>query len=187
MKLAIFFCVLCMFAVYSAQSASLFRWVDNDGKVHYTEQPPSPALAKKVEEKAIGTPPADNDQLPYASRLAAKNFPVTLYNSGCGDDCTKAREHLTKRGVPFSEKDAGTAEVQAELKKLIGTPVVPVLAVGTVTRLKGYKSDDWNTALDEAGYPKSAPYASPKPKEPVKTDAKGEQKPAKPSDESKKP
>ena len=176
MKLAVFFCLFCMFAVYSAQSASLYRWVDTDGKVHYTEQPPPPSAARKVEKKTIGTPPADDGQLPYASRLAAKNFPVTLYITDCGNACTKAREHLTKRGVPFNEKDAGTPEVQAELKKLIGALEVPVLAVGTITRLKGYDPAAWNAALDEAGYPKSAPFLRPKPKQPVPTGS--EQKPA---------
>lgn len=176
MKLAVFFCMLCMFAVYSAQSASLYRWMDLDGKVHYSEQPPPPSAARKVEEKTLGTPPADDVRLPYATRLAAKNFPVTLYNSGCGDACAKAREHLTQRGVPFNEKDAGTPEVQAELKKLIGTLEVPVLAVGTVTRLKGYNPGAWNAALDEAGYPKSAPFPRPKPKQPAPT--RSEQKPA---------
>ena len=175
MKLAVFFCIFCMFAVYSAQSASLYRWVDNEGKVHYSEQPPPPAAARKVEEKTLGTAPGDDGPLPYASRLAAKNFPVTLYNSECGEACTKAHEHLTKRGVPFSEKNAGTAEVQAELKKLIGSLAVPVLAVGTVTRLKGYDAGAWNAALDEAGYPKSAPFMMPKPKQPAP--AKSEQKP----------
>ncbi len=177
MKLAVFFCIFCMFAVYSAQSASLYRWVDTDGKVHYSEQPPPPSAARKVEEKTIGTPPSDDVQLPYASRLAAKNFPVTLYNSGCGEACAKAREHLTQRGVPFNEKDAGMPDVQAELKKLIGALEVPVLAVGTVTRLKGYEPGAWNAALDEAGYPKSVPFLRPKSKEPVKADAKDGQKP----------
>jgi len=178
MKLAVFFCLFCMFAVYSAQSAPLYRWVDTDGKVHYTEQPPSPSVAIKVEEKTLGTPPSDTVQLPYASRLAARNFPVTLYNSECGEACTKAREHLTQRGIPFNEKDAGTPEIQAELKKLIGALGVPVLAIGTVTRLKGYEAGAWNAALDEAGYPKSAPFLKPKAKEPIKADAKGAQKPA---------
>jgi glutaredoxin len=108
--------------------------------------------------------------------LAAKNFPVTLYITDCGNACTKAREHLTKRGVPFNEKDAGTPEVQTELKKLIGALEVPVLAVGTITRLKGYDPAAWNAALDEAGYPKSAPFLRPKPKQPVPTGS--EQKPA---------
>lgn len=175
MKLAVLFCILCMFAVFSAQSASLYRWVDADGKVHYTDQPP-PASARQIEEKKLGSRPTDEAQLPYATRLAMKNFPVTLYNSDCGEVCTMARDHLVKRGIPFSEKDAGTLEVRAELKKLIGAVEVPVLAVGKVTRLKGYDAAAWDAALDEAGYPKSAPAGKPKP---AQADGKGgEQKPA---------
>lgn len=185
MKLAVFFCIFCMFAVYSAQSASLYRWVDKDGKVHYTEQPPPPSSAMKIEEKDIGSPPTDTDPLPYATRLAAKNFPVTLYNSECGDACAKAREHLTKRGIPFNEKDAGTPEVQVELKKLIGALEVPVLAVGAGTRLKGYEADAWNVALDQAGYPKSAPYLKPKPKPSAKGDVKVDKTTANGNSESK--
>jgi len=41
MKLAVLFCFLCMFAVYSAQSASLYRWTDSEGRVQYSEQPPA--------------------------------------------------------------------------------------------------------------------------------------------------
>lgn len=175
MKLAVLFCLFCMFAVYSAQSASLYRWVDADGKVHYADQPP-PSSARKVEEKTMGSRPADDGRLPYATRLAAKNFPVTLYISGCGELCAAAREHLAKRGIPFSEKDADAPEVQEELKKLIGGLEVPALAVGKTTRLKGYEAGAWDAALDEAGYPRNAPAATPRPKAPAST--KGEQKPA---------
>ncbi|MCE5181969.1 MAG: glutaredoxin family protein [Betaproteobacteria bacterium] len=175
MKLAVFFCIFCMFAVYSAQSAPLYRWVDSSGKVHYTDQPP-PASAKEVEEKNLNVPPPDNDSLPYASRMAAKNFPVTLYNSGCGVACTNARDHLIKRGIPFNEKDAGAPEVQEELKALIGNVEVPVLAVGKITRLKGYETSAWDAALDEAGYPKSAPALKLKPKAPAKAETKGDEK-----------
>ncbi|HUW49435.1 MAG TPA: glutaredoxin family protein [Sulfuricella sp.] len=172
MKLAVLFCIFCMFAVYSAQSAPLYRWVDAEGKVHYTDQPP-PASARKIEEKQLNVQPPDNDSLPYAIRMAAKNFPVTLYNSGCGEACTSAREHLIKRGIPFSEKDAGTPDVQTELKKLVGSVEVPVLAVGRIIRLKGYEASAWDAALDEAGYPRSAPALKLKPNAPAKTEAKG--------------
>lgn len=178
MKLAVFFCIFCMFAVYSAQSAPLYRWVDAEGKVHYTDQPP-PASAKEVEQKQLSVQQPDDVQLPYASRVAAKNFPVTLYNSGCGEACTKARDHLTRRGIPFSEKDAGTPDVQAEMKKRVGGVEVPVLAIGTSARLKGYETSAWDAALDEAGYPKSAPAPKPKPRTTKNPEAKsGQQNPA---------
>lgn len=173
MKLAVFFCIFCMFAVYSAQSASLYRWVDADGKVHYTDQPPPPNTAKKIEEKEIHTRSADDGQRPYATRVAAKNFQVTLFNSDCGEVCAKARAHLAARGIPFGEKNASSPEVAEELRKLVGSLVVPVLAVGSVIRLKGYEASAWDAALDEAGYPRSAPAIGSKQKAPVPAEAKG--------------
>jgi len=178
MKLAVFFCIFCMFAVYSAQSASLYRWVDADGKVHYTDQPPPPNAAKRVEEKKIHTRSADDVQLPYATRLAAKNFPVTLFNSDCGEVCTKARAHLAARGIPFGEKNASSPEVAEELRKLVGGLVVPVLVVGRAIRLKGYEAAAWDAALDEAGYPRSAPAVGAKQKAPAPAEAKGGQQSA---------
>ncbi len=162
MKLAVLFCLVCMFAVYSAQSATLYRWVDADGKVHFTDQPPPPAAAKQVEARRTGSRPAADAQQSYATRLAAKNFPVVLYNSSCGEACTKAREHLVKRGIPFSEKDASTPVANAELTKLVGNATVPTLAIGQATQLKGYEAAAWEAALDDAGYPRNAaPRARP--------------------------
>ena len=84
---------------------------------------------------------------------AVKNFPVTLWMYDCGEPCTQARSHLARRGVPYTERNA-QKEAEA-LKKLTGSIDVPVLIVGT-TRLKGYLDTEWDAALDNAGYPKSA-------------------------------
>lgn len=156
MKLAVLFCFLCMFAVYSAQSASLYRWTDSEGRVQYSEQPP-PADARNVEVKPMmeSGAPQQTASLPYATRKAAANFPVTLYNGDCGEGCSQARAYLTKRGIPFSEKAASTPEVQAELRKLVGGLTVPVLVVGSSEPLKGFEAGRWDVALDAAGYPKN--------------------------------
>jgi glutaredoxin len=156
MKLAIILCFLCMFAAYAAQSASLYRWVDAQGNVHYTDQPP-PAGAKEVEEKKVTTAPPEDAPLPYATRTAARNFPVTLFNSPCGEVCAKAREHLTRRGIPFTEKDAGLPENADALRKVAGSVEVPVLVIGRTAPLKGYEPGQWDIALDAAGYPRGNP------------------------------
>jgi glutaredoxin len=86
-----------------------------------------------------------------------KNFPVTLYNSKCGEPCINAIELLTNRGIPFSKKSPENNPADAEaLKKAVGGElVVPVLIVGNDI-LKGFEKGSWNSALDLAGYPKSS-------------------------------
>jgi glutaredoxin len=151
-----------------AVAGKLYKWVDKNGEVHYTDQPP-PAEAESSERKKFGDQPADAP-VPYALQQALKNFPVTLYNADkCGDPCSKASALLSQRGVPFTEKNAQDAAVGEELKGLTGGKLeVPVMKLGTQV-VRGYEEGSWNIALDAAGYPKSAsgpvraPVAAPKP------------------------
>ncbi|MDO8292170.1 MAG: hypothetical protein Q7T29_04830, partial [Gallionella sp.] len=47
---------------------------------------------------------APAEDLPYETRRAQQNFPVTLYVAeNCTEYCDQARELLIKRGIPFSE------------------------------------------------------------------------------------
>ncbi len=55
-----------------------YRWVDRDGRVHYTQTPPPPD-ARNVQRKSFRGGGVDVSSLPYATQVAAKNFPVTLY------------------------------------------------------------------------------------------------------------
>ena len=148
-------------AVFAAQ---LYRWVDEKGNVEWRDTPP-PASAKKVEQRKVGGGTVPGPQLPFSVQQAVKNFPVTLWTTDCGDACSKARAHLARRGVPHDEKDP-RADFE-NFKKLAGGAEVPVLFVGS-NRLKGYLESDWDSALDTAGYPRTAlvkpqPKAQPKP------------------------
>lgn len=141
----------------------LYKWTDKDGNVHYTDQPP-PAEAKASERKTFGDR-APESTLPYSLQKAVKDFPVTLYTSDCGDPCTRASAALTKRGVPFTEKNPRDPAAAEELKALTGGKIeIPVMKVGSQV-LRGYEEDSWKNALDVAGYPTSSllPVATSKP------------------------
>ena len=147
-------------AVFAAQ---LYRWVDEKGNVEWRDTPPpSSAPAKKIEQRKVGGSVVPAAELPYSVQLAARNFPVTLWVTDCGDACNRARAHLDRRGVPHTEKDPRSDF--ENFKKLTGSAEVPVVFVGS-TRLKGYLESDWDAALDRAGYPRTA-LVKPQPKRP---------------------
>lgn len=136
-------------------AGTTYKWVDEHGRVHYSDQPPPPN-AKKVEEKKAGANTIETSELPYALREAVRKHPVTLYTSACGEPCEKARELLKTRGVPYSEKNPEKPELSEELKKLTGALEVPVLQVGQSKVLKGFEQGQWHRELDAAGYPKTS-------------------------------
>lgn len=146
--------LLCSTAV----AAQAYRWVDKDGKVHYTQTPPPPAQATSVQKRSTGGNVVESGaQLPYATQQAAKAHPVTLYTAEvCADPCRDARTLLAQRGVPFREVAVADDASRAELKRVSGGNEVPVLVIGKQVT-KGYLADTWHTALDSAGYPRSGP------------------------------
>lgn len=145
----------------SAQADGLYRWVDKSGKVHYGDVPA--ADAADVEKKKFGAAPTvDVDDLPYATRRAKQNFPVTLYTAeNCIDPCKQAREFLNKRGVPFTENVLHTQKEYDAFKQLSSSESVPTLALGKIW-FKGFQAEQWGGGLDTAGYSQS-PSRQPQP------------------------
>jgi glutaredoxin len=159
----------------SAQAGQLYRWTDEEGRVHYTDQPP-PKTAKTAEVKKLGDRPPDPN-MPYPLKQAIKNYPVTLYNIDCGDVCTKASALLNKRGVPYTDRNAREDQAREALGKLTdGKLEVPTLVIGKQV-LRGFEEGAWQAALDAAGYPRTGILP---PREPTKQ-AQAPAAPAKPA------
>jgi glutaredoxin len=154
-------CALASLAA-TAHAAQLYRWVDERGNVEWRDTPP-PATAKKVEQRTVTTSTIPTSELPYSLQQAVKNFPVTLWTTDCGELCDRARGHLRRRGVPHTERDP-QSDFEA-FKKAGGGSEVPLLFVGN-SRLRGYQENEWDSALDVAGYPKTA-LVTVKPKPPA--------------------
>jgi len=140
----------------SVQAGELYRSIDAQGKVHYSDRP-LPGT-DDVELLHLSQPPAPDASLPYETQRAMQYFPVTLYVSAdCGSPCQLAREFLLQRGIPFSEKQLTTQEDLEAFRKLSGGDSIPAATVGR-TWLRGFLASDWNQELDVAGYPRNAPY-----------------------------
>lgn len=146
---------------------ALYKVVGPDGKVTYTDRPPT-ADQGKVVAPAGGSEDsgAGNAALPYALRTAAAKFPVVLYTTANCEPCDRGRDLLRTRGIPFRER---TAQTQADLDawvRLVGSQQAPALSVGGQV-LRGLQVDAWHNYLDAAGYPREsrlpANYSAPAP------------------------
>jgi len=144
----------CAFAL-SAQT--MYRYVDPTGRIVYSDQPPPPA-AKGVEAKRLPQNVIETDPVPFTTKEAAEKFPVTLYTFDC-DVCKQAEALLVKRGVPFTSVIVSDEEGAAKLKALRGKQSAPVLQVGEKQIVTGFNASRWQSVLDDAGYPKTAPPA----------------------------
>jgi glutaredoxin len=139
----------------------LYRYIDADGHVVYTDKPPPPT-AKNVQPKRITANVIETNELPLAAQLASEKYPVTLYTYDCGELCSNAEALLNRRGVPFTTVNVAEPDGMAKLQALTGANSVPVLQVGEKLVAKGLLESRWQAMLDEAGYPKTpAPRRTP--------------------------
>ena len=152
---------LMLLAAAGAAQAQQYRWIDEKGRVQYTDTLP-PASARNVEKKNF----AGNSvaaQPGFALTRAMQEAPVKLYtHPDCKEPCDIARDVLRRRGVPFSEVVAAEPGTFEELKKVSGGEGVPVLVVGRNVQT-AVSADAYNRALDAAGYPSAVdtPAAAP--------------------------
>jgi len=118
-----------------AQAQGVYKIIGPDGKVTFSDKPPT----------------AD---LPYELRQVATKYPVTLYTSSPCAPCDSGRTFLKSRGVPFNEKTVTTPEDSAALERLAGESTLPFATIGG-QKLRGFSESEWTQYLDAADYPKS--------------------------------
>jgi len=150
-------CVAALLLPLGLSAQTVYRIVEPGGRVVFTDQLPTTPLA---EPKVLGSSSRDGagspeSALPFELRQLARQYPVTLITaSGCAP-CDAARNWLSARGIPYSEKKVSTAEDMQALRRLSGADNLPLLNLGS-QQLKGFSDAEWTQYLDAAGYPKTS-------------------------------
>src|SRR3989440_3021318 len=62
----------------AAQTQQVYRYVDPDGRVVYSDKPPPPN-ARDAQAKRIGKNTIETSNLSFSAILAQERYPVTLY------------------------------------------------------------------------------------------------------------
>jgi glutaredoxin len=128
----------------------IYKSVDKQGRVTYSEAPPAPGSGDKLAGES-----ASNQSLPYSLQQIVSRYPVTLYTTKDCGPCINARLMLTQRGVPFAERTVASNEDIDAFKKLNPDNTFPIATIAS-QQLKGYEETEWTKYLDAAGYPKSS-------------------------------
>lgn len=137
-------------------AAALYKVVGPDGRITYTDRPPSDNGAR-VTNMGRGVVNEVDPQapLPQDLRQTTTRYPVTLFSAADCAPCDAGRLLLVQRGVPFTEKRIVADEDAAALERLVGSRTVPSLTIGAQA-LRGLSDAEWNAYLDAAGYPRES-------------------------------
>jgi hypothetical protein len=149
-----------------AQMQQVYRYIDVDGRVVYSDKPPPPN-AKDPQAKRVGANSIETSALSFATQQAQERYPVTLYTFSCGVICDTAQGMLNKRGVPHTVVDVSQGDGADRLMRVSGGIDAPALQVGDQYAV-GFNEGKWQGMLSDAGYPKTpAPRTTPVGRQPA--------------------
>jgi glutaredoxin len=136
-------------ACLPAEAQQVYRWVDGNGRVQYSDKPPPGVKAAAVQSRISsysGTPTVTGSASAGATRPEVK-----MYVTDWCTYCKQARTYFQRNGIRYTELDVEkSAAAGAEYKRLQGRGV-PVILVGT-QRMNGYSEDRLAQMLKAAGY-----------------------------------
>jgi len=151
MKHFLFILLLTFFSSYAA--AAVYKWVDEQGRTHYGDNPNEiqQKTAVNISSYESVTYSEAPDMRPTSSNANAstkagnkvsssktsRNKRVTMYSTAWCGYCKKAKKYFQAKGIPFVEYDI---EKNARAKKdydALGGKGVPVIVMGK-KRMNGF-------------------------------------------------
>ena len=126
-------------------SAGVYKWVDENGKVHFGDVPPADAVKQEV-KGTISTYSAG--PAPDFPKAAAATPSVIMYSTSWCGYCTKARNHFQANNIKFREYDIEKSNRANREYLKLGGKGVPLIRVGKQL-LSGFSADRFDRAYGQ--------------------------------------
>lgn len=135
--------------------AGVYKWTDENGRVHFTDTPPTAENTESVDLSHINTYDApskifiDKTLARPTEIHSKKSARVTVYSTTWCGVCVKAKKWLKANRIKFREYDVETSKKgRRDYKKLKGTGV-PIIMVGQ-QRMNGFSPSRMRKMLENA-------------------------------------
>ena len=128
--------ILCLLSVSSALHAEIYKWVDDNGKAHFTDRPPVNQQVEEIEVKVNSYEAVEIK--PLEKRLGRKNK-VVLYTAAWCGYCKKAIRHFKNKRIAYVAYDVEKSRKGRRAYKRLKARSVPIIIVGD-KRMNGFNA-----------------------------------------------
>ena len=125
----------------ASAGGGIYKWVDDNGNVHFSDKPPSEGKASEVKIRINSYTSPRITVSPFANQTdkAADSKQVVLYSTRWCGYCKKARNYFQKNNIASTEYDVETTEKGKRDYHALGGSSVPIILVGG-KRLNGFSA-----------------------------------------------
>ena len=122
--------------------AQIYKWVDDEGNVHFTDLPPAD---KKTEQVTTQINTYESTELMDLNRDFGQSQKIIMYSTIWCGVCKKAKKYFEKNRIAYVEYDVEKSEKGKRDFKKLGGKGVPVILVGD-KRLNGFSKERFEAA-----------------------------------------
>jgi len=141
--------LLTLLCVSSVGDAAMYRWIDDDGKIHLSNRSPQHSEGKSTEvEKLIYQTPTQTGEKVKEENKKSKKIArkvVVMYSASWCRICDRARNYFKKKNIEFTEYDVDKSQKGKRDYKKLRANGVPIIFVGK-KRLNGFTVKSFNKA-----------------------------------------
>ena len=146
MKYLLAIMILCISGVAISDSYQVYKWVDENGQVHFGDEPSEISDVEKVTvevnvtsyERVTIDPDISDDDV--GSGQSGK---VVMYSTSWCGYCKKARQYFRANAIPFTEHDIEKDKSAKKKYDALGGRGVPLILVGK-KRMSGFSESSFN-------------------------------------------
>jgi glutaredoxin len=125
----------------SGVQAGIYKWTDENGRVHFSDRPPVAGGAESVLLRETntyeGVGAGDTRETTPDEHNAVKAKKVVMYSAPWCGVCKRARQFFKARGIPFREMDVERSTMARRELERMNARGVPVILVGG-KRMSGF-------------------------------------------------
>ena len=136
---------LAIFVLFSSlASGEIYKWVDENGKIHYDDRPPQTRNAQRLEisietYSSVQTQSYDGELTSAGDNKSDQQKKVVMYSTEWCGVCKKAKAYFKANKIPFREYDVEKSQKARRAYKKLKAKGVPVILVGK-KRMNGFSA-----------------------------------------------
>jgi len=131
--------LICLFFSCSHSYSEIHKWVDAEGRVHYSDEKPN---NQETEVLEIIEPQTFEHTSVYdipdflgffkspEKKSKSKNKKVVMYSTERCGYCKKAKKHFARNKIPYTEKDINKSQKNRKEWQNLGGGGVPIILIG---------------------------------------------------------
>ena len=132
--------------MYSAiASAEIYRWLDENGRVQFSDQQPLSQQAETLDLPELTTYKGvtvskleDDIEAPVEEKKkTSRRKRVIIYSAEWCGVCSKAKNYFKKKKIPFKERDIDKSKKARKAFDKLNATGIPVILIGK-TRMNGF-------------------------------------------------